>query len=167
MQNKVDLVNNVDDTAELIFEAIHTLMHQYRSRQFAAIRDDALGLTHMEGKVLGYFCRHPGNTQSDLAQHSGRDKAQLTRLIARLKEAGLLEARADAQDRRSMRLYLTEAGQTLHATLHQHGCLLAARAMQGIAPEQAEALLQALQHIRHNLEQGSPDKSCDKHCDKT
>jgi DNA-binding MarR family transcriptional regulator len=51
----------------------------------------------MEGKVLGYFCRHPGNTQSDLAQHSGRDKAQLTRLIARLKEAGLLEARADAR----------------------------------------------------------------------
>jgi DNA-binding MarR family transcriptional regulator len=53
-----------------------------------------------------------------------------------------------------MRLYLTEAGQALHATLHQHGRLLAARAMQGIAPEQAEALLQAL-HIRHNLEQDS------------
>jgi DNA-binding MarR family transcriptional regulator len=159
MQNKVDLVNNVDDTAEQIFEAIHTLMHQYRSQQFAAIRDDALGLTHMEGKVLGYFCRYPGSTQSDLAQHSGRDKAQLTRLIARLKEAGLLEAKADERDRRSMRLYLTAAGQTLHATLHQQGRQLAARAMQGVPAEQAACLLQALQQIRHNLEQNSQDKS--------
>ena len=167
MQNKVDLVNNVDDTAEQIFEAIHTLMHQYRSRQFAAIRDDALGLTHMEGKVLGYFCRHPGHTQSDLAHYSGRDKAQLTRLITRLKEAGLLEARADAQDRRSMRLYLTDAGQQLHTILHQQGRALAAHAMQGVPPEQASTLLHVLQQIRHNLEQDSPDKSCDKHCDKT
>jgi hypothetical protein len=35
----------------------------------------------MEGKVLGFFARHPGATQRDLAQHSGRDKAQLARLI--------------------------------------------------------------------------------------
>lgn len=159
MQNKVDLVNNVDDTAEQIFEAIHTLMHQYRSLQFAAIRDDALGLTHMEGKVLGYFCRNPGSTQSDLAQHTGRDKAQLTRLIAGLKEAGLLEAKADERDRRSMRLYLTAAGQTLHATLHQQGRQLAARAMQGVPAEQAASLLQALQQIRHNLEQDSQHKA--------
>jgi len=153
MQNKVDLVNQVDDAAELVFESIHTLMHQYRALQFAAIRDDELGLTHMEGKVLGYFARHPGASQSDLAQHSGRDKAQLTRLIARLKEADLLQATADERDRRSMRLHLTPRGQILHASLQQHGRQLAAKAMQGIAPEQRTTLLQLLQQIKGNLEQ--------------
>lgn len=159
MQNKVDLVNNVDDTAEQIFEAIHRLMHQYRARQFAAFRDDALELTRMEGKVLGYFCRNPGASQSDLAQHTGRDKAQLTRLIARLKQAGLLQAVADEHDRRSMRLYLTEAGQALHATVQQQGRQLATRAIQGIPASQAANLLAALQQIAHNLEELEQDVS--------
>jgi hypothetical protein len=34
----------------------------------------------MEGKVLGFFARHPGATQRDLAQHSGRDKAAVATL---------------------------------------------------------------------------------------
>ncbi|MBA4706972.1 MarR family winged helix-turn-helix transcriptional regulator [Aquitalea aquatica] len=153
MQNKVDLVNQVDDTAEQIFESIHTLMHQYRALQFAAIRADELGLTHMEGKVLGYFSRHPGASQSDLALHSGRDKAQLTRLIARLKEAGLLQAHADTRDRRTVRLTLTADGQALHSTLRQQGRQLAAKAMDGIAAQQRSELLRLLQQIKTNLEQ--------------
>lgn len=153
MQNKVDLVNQVDDTAEQIFESIHTLMHQYRALQFAAIRADELGLTHMEGKVLGYFSRHPGASQSDLALHSGRDKAQLTRLIARLKEAGLLQAHADTRDRRTVHLTLTADGQALHSTLRQQGRQLAAKAMDGIAAQQRSELLRLLQQIKTNLEQ--------------
>lgn len=153
MQNKVDLVNQVDDTAEQIFESIHTLMHQYRALQFAAIRADELGLTHMEGKVLGYFSRHPGASQSDLALHSGRDKAQLTRLIARLKEAGLLQAHADERDRRTVRLTLTADGQALHSTLRQQGRQLAAKAMGGISPQQRSELLHLLQQVKSNLDQ--------------
>ena len=49
----------------------------------------------MEHKVLGFFCRHPGATQSDLASHAGRDKSQLARLIAGLRARGLLDAQPD------------------------------------------------------------------------
>ena len=125
MQNKVDFVNSVDETAEQIFESIHTLMHQYRAQQFAAIREVESGLTHMEAKVLGFFARHPGASQSDLALHSGRDKAQLTRLIATLKQADLLQALPDAKDRRTIRLNLTEKGSQLYALLQQHASQLA------------------------------------------
>jgi DNA-binding MarR family transcriptional regulator len=75
----------------------------------------------MEGKVLGFFARHPGATQRDLAQHSGRDKAQLARLIKSLRERGLLLAEEDGSDRRQVCLRLSDAGQAVQDTLQQRG----------------------------------------------
>ena len=82
-------------------------MHQFRSRQFQALRDGAHDITHMESKVMGFFARHPGATLSDLVAHSGRDKAQLAKLVKGLRERGLLDGRADADDRRNVRLRLS------------------------------------------------------------
>lgn len=39
-----------------------------------------------------------GSTQSDLAKRSGKDKAQLTRLIAGLRERGLPQGEANLDD---------------------------------------------------------------------
>ena len=54
-------------------DIMHSVMHQYRALQYRFLRDGPHDITHMDGKVLGYFGRHPGATQSDLAQHTGRD----------------------------------------------------------------------------------------------
>ena len=116
-----------------MLELIHTVMHQYRSRQYRALRDGPHDITHMDGKVLGFFERHPGATQSELAQHSGRDKAQLARLIKGLRDAGLLAAVADEADRRNVRLSLTAAGQTVQRELREQAALLSAKAVAGLA----------------------------------
>src|SRR3954468_12436195 len=106
-----DNVNQKRDThLDGVLDLIHTIMHQFRSQQFQALREDSYDLTPMESRVLGFFERHPGGTQSDLARHSGRDKAQVTRLIAGLRERGLLQGEADAADRRNTRLSLTATG---------------------------------------------------------
>ena len=108
MRNKVDIVNRSAELADDdVLELVHAVMHDYRSLQYRALRDGPHDITHMDSKVLAFFGRHPGATQSDLAQHSGRDKAQLARLIKGLREQGLLDGVADAADRRNLRLTLT------------------------------------------------------------
>ncbi|MFY9510384.1 MAG: helix-turn-helix domain-containing protein, partial [Rubrivivax sp.] len=109
MRKSIDHVNQMGgSTPDQVFEAIHTVMHLYRAQRHRGAADAGpQELTHMEHRVLGYFSRHPGATQSDLAAHSGRDKGQLARLIGGLRERGLLEARADENDRRSLRLQPT------------------------------------------------------------
>ena len=110
----------------------------------------------MEIKVLGFFARRPGATQSDLAAHSGRDKAQLARLVRGLRERGLLDATADADDKRSTRLSLSQAGQDMHAALHRHDGALAEAALAGLDEAERAALLALLGRVQANLEGEMP-----------
>lgn len=91
-------------------ELVHALMHRLRS---ASAAQEGAGLNGMEARVLGYFARHPGATQSELAAHSGRDKAQLARLVKELRARGLLDGTEDAADRRQIRLAPTDQGRQL------------------------------------------------------
>ena len=137
---------------EDVFEAVHAVMHLFRARQYRALRDGPNALGHMDGKALGFFARHPGATLSDLVAHSGRDKGQLARLIAGLKERGLLDARPDAADRRNLRLSLTAAGLAVHRGAQRRRRRLAEAAVAGFTAEQRCQLLALLQRVRANLE---------------
>ncbi|GGP27116.1 hypothetical protein GCM10010971_29350 [Silvimonas amylolytica] len=116
------------------------------------MRDDAQELTHMEHKAMGFFARHPDATQSDLVAHSGRDKAQLARLIKGLKDRGLLDAQPDAADRRNVRLRLSAAGEQLFAAARQQARQVADLGVAGLSAAQCTQLLAALSVLRDNLE---------------
>lgn len=142
------------DMAEEVFESVHAIMHLYRSRQYRDTRGTPHELAHMEGKVLDFFARHPGASQSELVTHSGRDKAQITRLIRGLRDKGLLEARIDENDRRSTLLQLTPAGKRIHNNLQAQGARLAAQAVSGMDDEECRRLIALLAKVKTNLEDG-------------
>ena len=153
MRKQVDIVNQSGLMREDdVLESVHAVMHQYRSQQYRVLRDGPHQLTHMESKVLGFFGRHVGATQSDLAQHSGRDKAQLARLIKGLRERGLLVAQADEADRRTVRLSLSADGQSVLKALQQQARVLSRAAVTGLTPAQHRQLLDLLQQVRRNLD---------------
>ncbi|WP_235579382.1 MarR family winged helix-turn-helix transcriptional regulator [Pseudorhodoferax sp. Leaf274] len=127
-------------------------MHQFRSQLFQALRQGEHELTHMESKVLGFYARRPGATQSDLAQHTGRDKAQLARLIKGLRERGLLQGEADAADRRNVRLQLTAEGLAIQRALRAQAKALEAQAVVGLADEEKAQLLALLRRVQGNLD---------------
>jgi DNA-binding MarR family transcriptional regulator len=144
-------VNKVNQS-EQVFDAIHSIMHLYRARQLRGLRDNAHELTHMDYKALGFFSRHPGATQGDLVAHSGRDKAQLARLLKGLRDKGLLDAVADADDRRITRLSLSAEGHAIFNSLHGLGLQASAGAVAGMTGEQLTQLQALLHQIRQNLE---------------
>lgn len=153
MQKQVDVVNqSADGPAADVVESIHAVMHLFRSRQYRALRDGPLDLTHMEGKALGFFARHPGASQRDLVQRSGRDKGQVARLISGLKARGLLDAQQDENDGRSQCLQVSAAGQLVQAHLEQQRQQLSAEAIQGLSDEERALLLALLGRVRGNLE---------------
>lgn len=155
MPRQDDHVNQMGDAADQVFDAIHELMHLYRARRHGDAAE-AGGLPHMEQKTLGFFARNPGATQSDLVAHSGRDKGQVARLIAGLRERGLLEAEPHEADKRSVRLRLTPQAQALHRAMKAQAGRTAKAAVAGLTRTECDQLLQLLMRIRANLE---PDAS--------
>lgn len=153
MRKSNDKVNHLEKIPEEgVLDLIHTVMHQYRSQQYQVLRDGPHDVTHMESKVLGYFGHHPGATQSDLARKTGRDKAQLARLIKGLRDRGLLAGEADETDRRNTRLSLSDAGQSVQRALQQQARRLNAKAVQGMQPEEQRELLALLNRLKNNLD---------------
>jgi DNA-binding MarR family transcriptional regulator len=159
MRKQVDQVNQrissqPDQAGGEVLESIHAIMHLYRSQQHRSLREGQHDLAHMEAKVLGFFARHPGATPSDLVAHSGRDKAQVARLIRGLRERGLLDAQADEADRRSTRLSLSDQGRELYTELHRNDGQLAEIALAGMSDEERSLLQGLLGRLRANLEAG-------------
>ena len=153
MRKEVDLVNHeAGEGSDDVMELVHAVMHLYRARRQRALGDAPHALTHMEGKVLGFYARHPGATPGELVAHSGRDKGQVARLIGGLRERGLLEARADAADRRSVRLALTAQGKAVQQTLQRHSRRLGEAAVAGLSAEERRQLLALLNKLRVQLE---------------
>ena len=154
MRNKVELVNHsADETARAVFEAVHSVMHALRSKQYRALKDSPYDLSHLEGKALAFFARNPGATLSDLVARSGRDKGQTARLIAALRDMDLLTAQPDERDRRSTRLSLSAQGQTVHALLDEQEQRLSSEAINGLSEQECSQLVALLGKVKANLDE--------------
>lgn len=152
MAKPVDIVNDIGDTSpEAIGEAIHAVRHLFKAGHRREGDTAGHDLSHLEGRVLYYLGRHPGATQSEAVAHFARDKAQVARLIAVLREAGLIESRADAEDRRVHRLFLTKAGDTVFDAVRVQRLALAERAVAGVTAEERRVLMGLLKRIEGNL----------------
>lgn len=148
MRETMDNVNRRDDVLELV----HAVMHQVRARQHQELREGA-ELTPLEWRVLRFFGRNAGATQSDLAAHSGRDKAQLARLVKGLRDRGLLEVAEDEVDRRHVRVTLSSEGDTLYRKVKLLDRRLTTQAVAGLDAAQTKKLCELLEQVRDNLRQ--------------
>jgi DNA-binding MarR family transcriptional regulator len=131
-----------------VLEQLNALMFVFRGQLHRLVRESGLPLNPMEVKALLHIAHHPGSTAGDLARHSGRDKAQVTRLVQQLEEQGLLTRQPDAQDRRVQRLHVTEAGQALHARLRRERDALSQRMLASLSQAEQAQLAALLAKLR-------------------
>jgi DNA-binding MarR family transcriptional regulator len=94
--------------------------------------------------VLAVVEANPGQSQSDVAEFLGIERARFVRLLDRLEKRGLIERRASPSDRRSHALYLTREGQRalkrIKSLAAEHEAQLAAK----LGPEKRKVLIDLL-----------------------
>lgn len=81
-----------------------------QSMQALLTQDGPTGLAPMHLRVLQLCKRDPTLTNQILVQRTGRDKAQIARLVKDLCEGGMLERVPSLEDKRSHTLTPTSAG---------------------------------------------------------
>ena len=114
-----------------------------RARQF--------GISRAQWAVLIRIDRHEGLKQTELADMLDLQPITLTRLLDRLSNNGLIERRADPNDRRANRLYLKPAAKPLLDRLADLGADMMETVLDGISMTSIERMLKELGAVKDNL----------------
>ena len=125
---------------------LQRLLRAYADKEAARF-----GITRAQWAVLAKVERSEGMKQTELAELLEMQPITLTRLIDKLCDAGWIERRSDAADRRVNRLYLRKAGRALLGKMSGLKSELTATALEGINPADAHRLLNQLEQIKENV----------------
>ena len=110
-----------------------------------------LGLTRAQWLVLTRLHRHPGASQSELADMMEVEKATAGRLIDRLEAKGWVERRAQAGDRRINRVYLTSEAERVHKRIWRIAEATVDDALVELSERESGQLLKLLSRVKSRL----------------
>ncbi len=141
-------VESVSEAAgDAVFEQMHEILFLFRSQLSQRLNKAGEDVPGMAWKVLGFYARHPGWTQMQLVEHSGRDKGQVARLVKQLTERGLLH-RGDGFSGKRRGLALTERGQLVFNRLQRHRAQLANQLTSVLSANEQAQLSRLLEKIK-------------------
>ncbi len=92
-----------------------------------------------------------GISQKDLAWRVGIDGSSLVRLLDILARRGLIERRADPQDRRAKRIHLTEQGRAVLGDIRRTLAVTEDAMLDGLSDRQIAATLDLFDHVGMRL----------------
>jgi MarR family transcriptional regulator, organic hydroperoxide resistance regulator len=109
------------------------------------------GITYNHLFILSCLWEQDGVHAKDLAKQLCLDSSSLTGHLDRLERVALVVRQDDPDDRRAIRVFLTEKGRHLQAQLEPIGKELKETLQRGVPPERIAALRVALQNMSRKL----------------
>lgn len=132
-------------------DPLHQLTHAYKSHMRRAIQAAGVELPITHVRAVKGVALIPGCTAQLLAVRMQRDKAQITRVLNELLNAGLIIKRNNPEDGRSQLLELSADGQALMQQVKKLEAATAERMTRGLAEEQIDAFIRIAKSITDNL----------------
>jgi len=122
-----------------------------RHRFRAHARLEETGLYRGQQFILMVLWEQEGRTHSELAEALHVQPATMSNALKRMEKAGFVARRPDPDDQRVSRVYLTDAGRAVRATVEQMWRDMEAQTFAGFSPEECLALRGYLRRIIENL----------------
>lgn len=117
-----------------------------------SLRADML-VTAAQGRLLMYLeaCGGGPVSQRSIEQYLNVSHTTAKGLLQRLEEKGFVRTAFDSEDGRVKNAYVTEKAQMCRESLSQHIDFITSRMMEGISPEESQALLDLLCRVYRNI----------------
>jgi MarR family transcriptional regulator for hemolysin len=131
-------------------------------RTYADQRARRLGITRAQWAVMARLEHQEGLKQSELAEMLDLQPITLTRLVDRLCANGMIERRADPNDRRAKRLHLTPLARPLMDRLAELGQDMMGTVLEGFDVVTIERMIGELSQTKDNLRGAIARKAADK-----
>lgn len=117
-----------------------------------SLRTD-MPVTAAQGRLLMYLeaCGGGPVSQRSIEQYLNVSHTTAKGLLQRLEEKGFVRTAFDSEDGRVKNAYVTEKAQMCRESLSQHIDFITSRMMEGISPEESQALLDLLCRVYRNI----------------
>lgn len=123
---------------------------QFYEKQFTPLLERS-GLSMREMHVLLFFANNPDyDTARDVTEYRGIAKSQVSRAVELLTARGLLRRVPDGDDRRVVRLSITEEGLPLAREAQAVQAACGRRLLAGISPEEEARFRSLLETVLEN-----------------
>jgi DNA-binding MarR family transcriptional regulator len=93
-----------------------------------------------------------GITQRELSQRAETVEPTVMKQLERMERAGLITRQRDEVDRRKIRIFLTQSGRDLFATLSVPAAAIPKAALDGVSQAEIDATADVLARIKSNLD---------------
>ncbi len=113
--------------------------------------EEGLVVTVEQWRVLVNLWNREGQSQSELAAATHKDKAGVTRILDGMEQRDLVVRTPDKEDQRNKRVYLTRKGRDFQKALVTRTRKTIEEALEGIADEDAEVCRRVLGRVIRNL----------------
>ena len=137
---------NTDDYIGVVISDVARLLRTAFDR-----RVRRLGITRDQWLVLTRLHRHPGASQSELADMLEVERASAGRMIDRLETNGWVERRAQNGDRRVKRVYLTAEAERVHRRIWRVAETTVDGALAGLSTQERAQLIRLLTRVKKSL----------------
>ena len=109
------------------------------------------GITYNHLFILRCLWEEEGVNVKDLSKQLLLDSSSLTGHLDRMERVGLVVRKDDPDDRRAVRVFLTDKGHRIREQLEPIGRELREACQKGAPKEKVDALVQALRHMSARL----------------
>jgi DNA-binding MarR family transcriptional regulator len=110
-----------------------------------------MGMTRAQWAIIRRLANQPGRSQKELADLLEVEPITVARMVDRLEAAGMVERRADEQDRRIWRLHLLPAATKFLTKINHDLVALTDFIGTGVTPEQRETMVDGLLRMKANI----------------
>ncbi|MCF7499575.1 MarR family winged helix-turn-helix transcriptional regulator [Pseudoalteromonas sp. L1] len=131
--------------------ALFTLAQSYRVTVREAINANELGLNALHVRCLHIIAETKHCTANDIVATTGRDKAQIARLVKDLIKLDLVSKCADENDKRCLILSFTEQGKTLLSRLEVAEQQVDSRLCEGLTETQITEFISTATTMINNI----------------
>lgn len=135
---------------------LHDVARQLRTRFDQRAREH--GATRAQWAILARLERQSGLSQNELAALLEVEPITVARLVDKLEARGLVERRADPNDRRIWRLHNLPAAKPIVEKITRYREAMNAELTEGMADNVREALIDALLNMKNHLTDAEASK---------
>jgi DNA-binding MarR family transcriptional regulator len=137
---------NTDDYIGVVISDVARLLRTEFDR-----RVRKLGITRAQWLVLTRLHRQPGASHSELAEMMEVEKATAGRMIDRMEANGWVERRAEPDDKRVKRVYLTVEAERVHKRIWRVAEATVEDALADLSAGESKRLMTLLLRVKRTL----------------